>query len=405
MKKYKMFALSVLLLVAVSCRTHTDQNKTFSALSSNDHVIRIDIDRLEKEEQIFLSSVFSKVTLIALETSEKSMIGNISKMTVLDSILFILDKRTKQLLIFDKKGGFMTQIGRVGRGPGEYVTISDFTVDGKNRMVYTFDPSLQQINQYDFDSHFIGSVKLDGNRVRSFNFQYSAGKLYCDAFFARSSGNNYLLRQIDFQTGEEQAVWMPPSYNKDWGYLFFYGPEPFYSRTADSPKYAPLLSDTVFCIKESGIFPYLVLKSKDLITSDYLASLKGGADEKFSALMAQSRNKIYGISNFCELQHLLIFQYRHANSSPWVFYDRTSHSARIADVAINDIVYPDRGKSIYPNMLCADTDGFYSFISLHDLPDFLNFARNGDLSPSLENLNQIKLLPDDSNPILLYYQL
>lgn len=410
MNIFKISTISICIILA-SCSTHTE-NKQVAGMNNSvpgtkkslvKDIIEIDIDKVQIEDKLFLSSIFSKAKVIVLETTPKSLIGRISKMVTSDSLLFLLDKTAKELILFDKEGNFVRRVGQVGKGPGEFASISDFTVDLDNRMIYVLDQTTQRILQYDFGGHFVASIQLDGSRVRSFNLQYCKGVLYCDAFFAKHSEQNYLLRKIDFQTGIEQERLLNVRYNKNWEHLFFLGSEPFHSESFDVPKYIPLFSDTVFSIEQAQLKPYLVLKSKDLITSDLLASLGGDPDETFLKLMRIQ--KYYGITVYCEFGDYIVFECSFANSSPWVFYNKETQTTRIVNGAFfDDLVYTGQGQFVRPEMLCSDVHGFYSCVPSRELPRFIQFIAEGAVSDKMGNYEKLSSLTSDSNPVLIYYE-
>jgi len=54
----------------------------------------------------------------------------------------------KGLYAFNKEGKFIRKYGNRGNGPGEYLSIKDFTIDTENEIVYLMDDDATQILLY-----------------------------------------------------------------------------------------------------------------------------------------------------------------------------------------------------------------------------------------------------------------
>ena len=81
------------------------------------------------ELNVSISDIFTDFSIVSLETSERSFIGSISKIELYDGKFYLLDKSTtKQVHIFDTLGNYISNVGNIGRGNGEYLNIEDFTL-------------------------------------------------------------------------------------------------------------------------------------------------------------------------------------------------------------------------------------------------------------------------------------
>lgn len=81
-----------------------------------------------------------------------------------DSTFFVYDVRLEQILEMDGKGTVVNEIGRSGRGPGEYLFVNNMFV--REQHLYVIDIVQFMVQQYD----------MEGNLVSSFNFGEIAGK-------------------------------------------------------------------------------------------------------------------------------------------------------------------------------------------------------------------------------------
>ncbi len=78
------------------------------------------------EDLLNVSNFADTVLYVPLETTEESLIGNISGLWINDSIMLV--STGNRLLMFSESGKYMHQVGSNGRGPGEYNYIYHFDV-------------------------------------------------------------------------------------------------------------------------------------------------------------------------------------------------------------------------------------------------------------------------------------
>src|SRR6056300_205469 len=68
------------------------------------------------------------IDYIPLETNDASLFGNIHKLIVSDSCVYIIDYQ-QTILKFGTDGSFINRISKQGRGPEEYGDSFDFAID------------------------------------------------------------------------------------------------------------------------------------------------------------------------------------------------------------------------------------------------------------------------------------
>lgn len=77
--------------------------------------------------------------------------------------IVVADNLGNQLLLFDNKGNLIKRIGRMGKGPGEYLQMSDILHD-KNDNILLFSNNLQRVIEYKSDGSYINSITLGFGR-------------------------------------------------------------------------------------------------------------------------------------------------------------------------------------------------------------------------------------------------
>ncbi|GHT79045.1 hypothetical protein FACS189464_3470 [Bacteroidia bacterium] len=352
--------------------------------------------------------MFKDVKTIILETNENCLIGGINEFQVFNNYLFILDRiSAKSLYIFDKSGHFVRKIGQLGKGPGEYIKVIDFTIDTKNGIIYLLDFHYK-ILKYKIDGTFIQSFRIDLPDTNVQNIQYYNERLYVDALKYKPTKDDYMLFEIDVTTGKVLSQSLPVILNKGFTESFFPGHSFFLSRlTTTPPKYAQWFMDDIISISD---YPksHLLLQSKNLTTKKDIDKLQDGTDviEKVKRLEAlKETSKIYNIHNYIEHGNLIFFEYQQGKESHSVLYNTNSQETQIAEYTANDLVYQDSTIRNHIRIMFFDQHGVYDVPAtgwVNSLQDF--FIKQNKLATRLDKLDQLKQLPEDSNPVIFYYE-
>jgi len=118
--------IRLIILVVIIGDCSSDKPKSAELLKAKKETpIYIDLPK-KGENTMNVSNFADTVIYIPLETNSKSLLGGIIKIQLTDEFIFISGR--DKLLLFSKKGKFVRQIGKKGKGPGEYLRILDFVV-------------------------------------------------------------------------------------------------------------------------------------------------------------------------------------------------------------------------------------------------------------------------------------
>jgi hypothetical protein len=96
----------------------------------------------------------AKLQYIPLETRDECLINEIRKILFTEEYIFV--DEAKRLLQFDRNGKFIRQVGAVGRGPQEYLFITDFCI--YNNEIYILEN--RRILIFDFAGNYKRSINL-----------------------------------------------------------------------------------------------------------------------------------------------------------------------------------------------------------------------------------------------------
>lgn len=136
MGRFRVLLLAVLILC--SCK-HTTQDQNYTI-----PFVDLICNTTEEDE---ISNYIEDVQVIEL-SFDSLMYVYPGKILINGNYIFALSGG--QVYQFDKTGKFLGQIGRIGNGPGEYLSISDICISSDLRKIYCQD---SQNNVLVFDAH------------------------------------------------------------------------------------------------------------------------------------------------------------------------------------------------------------------------------------------------------------
>lgn len=147
---------AILFLVIAGCNEKGDIRERFD----DPEVKVLHIESPQKDSTIFLSSLVSDVSVLTLDYNEESTIGEIVKLKIHDEKIYIRDKYQSSIAVFDINGRFLNRIGMQGRGPREYIALSDFDISEMTGHILIHDNSTQKIYTFLSDGTFVKEIQM-----------------------------------------------------------------------------------------------------------------------------------------------------------------------------------------------------------------------------------------------------
>ena len=375
---------------------------------SDEALYIIDLDG-NKEESIPYSSIFQKVQTIILETGEDCMIGSVDELQVFNGYIYILDRHiAKSLFVFDMEGRFIRKIGSLGSGPGEYIRVTDFTLDTENSVIFMLDYGTR-VHKYCLDGTYIHSITLQIPRANSRFIQYYKGILFASVLAWEPAKDDYMLLGIDPNDGKILSQHLPLKYNKGWSESVSSNRSFFMSRLNSHPKYAQLFMDCIVSLDEE-VSPYIEIKSKNLVTEKDIENIPNEDPDIFKMLSHfQGSLKIWEVHDLIENDDFIIFNYCSGlfnNYFTVVFHKKTT-TVKIVNKLSNDLILRqvDNNKIVRPTQFkFSDMQGVYEIILPYRLERFQQSIKNNEIVPDLDKLDQLKKLDEESNPVIFFYE-
>ncbi|MBN2814058.1 MAG: 6-bladed beta-propeller [Bacteroidales bacterium] len=243
----------------------------FIACSSNKHYdnnkIELEISYSNKITQIKLSDLnIFDIEYIPLETNEKSMFPGISieddvlddKVLVTDNAIYINSLFGSSILKFNLEGKYLTQIGKKGHGPEEYLFLNDFSIDFKHNRIAILSLVQDKIFLYTTDGEFLKTISCPIDITHIF---CNEGAVLC---YKRNTGTNtYAFDLLDYDGKIVKSYLNKHQYTpgtmifvqEDEECLHYYKNDTLYIKE----RYC----DTIFKFADLQFEPYMVLNRGD----------------------------------------------------------------------------------------------------------------------------------------------
>ena len=163
------------------------------------------ISALKNEKELRLSEIVDSIEYVKLETRPECLISNAARV-IGEKFIVLLNHQPPQVLLFDRSGRFIRQVGRVGKGPGEYSHPNqiDLSPDETRILIADVWPSIFQ--EFSVDGSFLSSQKVPQGR--------EDGPFYLDhrtVVFTRtpfSDSVNYpRVLSMNLDTGETRTLY------------------------------------------------------------------------------------------------------------------------------------------------------------------------------------------------------
>ncbi len=285
----------------------------------------IEVDATSNAE-LKLSEYFENFRMLKLPTD--TVMGEIKRIRYENNQIYISDGHT--MFIFSDTGKLLSSFNKTGRGPDEYIAITDFIVDGENIIILS--RTLQKLLTY---NHF-------GECISTYNLGYWAQAispavnhfyfLYC----GNESGDNnrYKLRSI--QDGQPDSLYLLVDRNQA-KYLQINSENYFYQHR-ESIYFFEAFKDTVYeSVGGRGIKPsFYIDYMGNNVPASFFERKYANIAEFFQEFHKTSY--AYGIFNFATYDRFLMFSSFYQKNMKLTVFDQKNQTSNTF-ATIKDDVY------------------------------------------------------------------
>jgi len=239
-----------------------------------DQLLVFDLKKLPGLSTMKLSEIGAiDITYIALKADSQNLISKIDRIIFGKNYFLIWDN--DNLSMFQNDGSFITNVGTKGRGPDEFIGVSDMDINPENESIYIYSSGQQKFLVYNSQGRFIRTFKspLPGRM----NFRFNQDGILC--FYINDMGdvkNSYILIDTTgrvIKTYPNKYPWRKKAPG------VFYNSENIFYRSKNQLFKKEIFCDTVFKFKNKVFEPYMVINvGKQRLTPEIRTKVKTRSD-------------------------------------------------------------------------------------------------------------------------------
>jgi hypothetical protein len=384
--KKNVLLLIWLICLCTCCSSSAQKKEQVKSTESPVKSVFIDLPKTG-ENRLNVSEFADTIMYVPLETNSKSFLRGIVQLQLTDQYLFI--NGFDRLFMFSKDGKFIRQIGRNGKGPGEYANIFGFAVNKDT--IFITSTGKQSVIKYTVKGDFVEEQPTTTQLAR-FNITPDNSIIWYD-----HGKGNLVFFDRKFQKADTIAV----DYNvssERFTYSWWDGFDTFFHKGDHRLLFSNYMSDTIWDIsngkKEIG---YVMNLGKQLLPQKYQIEYSQGDFERFKKNAAPYQK----INLFETPSFLFLFQKgwidREINST--YLKDRTSNTVRkFEDPSVyDDLVGMQKLTPEFTTNNCI----IATISPTHLIEGLKKGQKTGEKTPSPLFLQQMAKVKENDNPILV----
>jgi len=345
--------------------------------------------------------ILSSTHFVQLETNENCLIGEIKEIVVLPERIFVLDEdKSRAVFIFDAQGKWINTISRYGRGPDEYMEVTNIFFDDDAQLLNLVCRFDQKIMMFDINGELVRQQKLPGlfKQVAKTNFGYVANAKTNKAPPQLTSSVIWLSTDFKIQ---HQAF----PISDEWHGISINSATEF-AEYRNELYYFPSLSNYVYRLtRDSLVTAYKYDFGRQNFPEDWKTPDCFVPPMRINIWDRQRH--ISGLETFKETDQYLICVVLFDGSYKIVFYCKTSETVETFYLLSNPFALVDFGKvsKITDNYIITIVDA-ESVLEVMNIPEDMlpeeyvvqqRYLKNAILRPISDQIEE--------NPILCFYRL
>ncbi len=148
----KCASLVILIVLMTSCSSPNRNPEELTVLDLSQD--------LSIKSEMTLSQIADDINYTKLESKPGCFIERIHQYSISKNYILIYERKQSQVLLFNRKGEFLRNISRSGKGPGEFFYPYDVRISRNGMFILIHFTN--KVLRYGFDGKFIGETTLPG---------------------------------------------------------------------------------------------------------------------------------------------------------------------------------------------------------------------------------------------------
>lgn len=340
-------------------------------------VINVPLVHEEPTDYYDFFCVFDSLTPIRLSNdSVNGLITFIEDIHIDGDLIFIRDVNTVH--VFDMEGRFIRNIGRKGRGRGEYLGLMDFDLNRPRKELTIYDQGAHRFLVYDYE----------GNFLRQFEYEYIVRE------FATLPNGDYLVYRPDYEKNAHRGLFQIDSTGKIKKHLLQY--DDYLKAYSHSGKCLCRINDGLLALRGLDCMNSIYHITQDTIYEAYQIVTDSKYDRRFVEKELPTDGDLekydfYHIIEMVETERHIEFNIVATSNWAKVYYDKKTNKT-----------YRRYGKEWSDLMEAKPSDLYEHFMTTCENGLNMGFLTTAAI---LKNPAYQSLFPDiteESNPVLFY---
>lgn len=323
--------------------------------------------------------------MLPLEALPECMLGNPSKVEVLDSLIFIHDNNS--LHVFDTNGKFLNHIGRRGNGHSEYINLSSFCID-KEGYVLLIDSYKSNILKYTYSGSFVEQVNIPEGVLANV---HNAALIGRDSLFISEylyNASHILYSIIDLNSGTKTIVADTPLQTANT--MESVGVHSF-SQYNGKIRYIKPLDNVIYSLTSNDEFE--ISTTQQVFSEKELSEIKDFSINTYATNMAN--NIFCGFSDIFETEKYIILSLKNLE---YTVIDKQLSTCRRYSYKIDS---EDTNLPLY-EIACSNSNILVGILTPVEIQHLKENAKNSLVSRAINRLNVSDIL--STNCIVLFYE-
>lgn len=195
------------MIIAVTGVESCRNSSTVGESVGNLDFVLIEESSATGEKEIKLSELLDDYSVVVFENSDSAFF-KAWKPVISENYIAIVQNNQKPIMLFDRKGNFVAQIGAVGNGPGEYLMPYDAFIDENRKAIYVTQFTSEPILEYNFAGQHTNTFPVKGlNKASITGVDDKYISIVSMAFADREDGVNAV--RLNPATGAYEALRYP----------------------------------------------------------------------------------------------------------------------------------------------------------------------------------------------------
>jgi hypothetical protein len=388
---HRLVFTSVILFCSllISC---SNSNPT----QNNSKLCTIKIDHIGENNEILLSDFVKKVDVLPLEFNKNCILGEIKKIQFDNDLIFIQDSQNKNgIFCFSMQGKFIRRIGTQGKGPGEHIELTGFSLNTSKKSIYIYCNATTKIIEYSYQNDYLREIN-SGYSADNFEYQNKYFYMYRHNPEVQEK-SSLIIKDFNGNNDAEYFASNPLQRSSlDEGRFF----------NADSCLYINIpFNDTIYAIREKTLsYLYCIDYGKYTVNEKYRNELLDRNSNVVSIL--NENNLITGVDDPQRINNKLFFTYNYRNMNFLCIYNINTKEITSAWSIIDDLSFYliDIPHHRFNNCLV----GVYNPASIMANIKFLNrikgqMVSNEKADTLIARFRNYKSHMNELNPFLVFY--